>query len=142
MITNIIEQLRRDEGEVLHAYQDKYGYWTIGVGRLIDGGKGGSISKAESALLLTNDITSREKAITDALPWTTNLDPVRRAVLTNMAFNMGVDGLLEFHNTLAMIRAGQFDRAAGGLLNSKAARQDAPARYARLAEQLKTGEWQ
>jgi lysozyme len=48
MVANIAEQLRRDEGEVLHAYQDKYGYWTIGVGRLIDARKGGGISVEES----------------------------------------------------------------------------------------------
>jgi hypothetical protein len=60
-----------------------------------------------------------------ALPWTKNIDPVRRAVLTNMAFNMGVDGLLEFHNTLAAIQSARWDSAANGLLNSKAARQDA-----------------
>ena len=30
-------RLRLEEGEVLHAYQDSLGWWTIGVGHLIDG---------------------------------------------------------------------------------------------------------
>lgn len=141
MITNLIDQLRRDEGEVLHAYQDKYGYWTIGVGRLIDRRKGGGISAAESQLLLETDITACNAAISKDLPWAANLDPTRRAVLTNMAFNMGVDGLLEFSNTLAAIRAGRFDSAAAGMLNSKWARE-VPDRVQRLARQIVTGEWQ
>jgi GH24 family phage-related lysozyme (muramidase) len=33
---NIYKQLKRDEGEVLHAYKDSLGYWTIGIGILID----------------------------------------------------------------------------------------------------------
>ncbi len=45
---SITQQLRRDEGEVLHAYQDSLGYWTIGIGVLIDKRKGGGITKAES----------------------------------------------------------------------------------------------
>ena len=40
-LTKTVEQLRRNEGEVLHAYQDHLGFWTIGVGRLIDKRKGG-----------------------------------------------------------------------------------------------------
>lgn len=141
-VTNISEQLRRDEGEVLHAYQDKYGYWTIGVGRLIDKTKGGSISRSESEMLLANDIASRELAITKALPWSLNIDPVRRAVLTNMAFNMGVEGLLEFRNTLAVLRDGNYFGAAKMMLESKWARVDVPERARRLAEQMKSGEWQ
>ena len=31
-MTKIYNQLKRDEGEILHAYQDHLGYWTIGVG--------------------------------------------------------------------------------------------------------------
>lgn len=39
--TKLTAQLRRDEGEKLYAYQDTLGYWTIGIGRLIDRRRGG-----------------------------------------------------------------------------------------------------
>lgn len=142
MIENLIQQLRRDEDEVLHAYQDKYGYWTIGVGRLIDARKGGSISKEESSILLAHDISERELAVVKNLPWVMNLDPIRRAVLTNVAFNVGTGGLMQFHRALTALRAGQFADAATELLNSKAAKVDAPERYKRLAQQIISGEWQ
>jgi lysozyme len=45
---NVIEQLTREEGKRRSAYQDHLGYWTIGVGRLIDARKGGGLSDEES----------------------------------------------------------------------------------------------
>lgn len=141
MITDIKSQLRRDEGEILHAYADHLGYLTIGVGRLIDDRKGGGITLAESALLLENDVSKREASLRKYLPWFDALDPVRRGALLNMSFQMGVDGLLAFKNTLEMIRKGDYAGAAKGMLVSKWAEQT-PERAHRLAEQMKTGVWQ
>ena len=52
----LLEELSRDEGTVLQAYQDSLGYWTIGTGRLIDKRRGGGITKAEADYLLANDV--------------------------------------------------------------------------------------
>ena len=41
---NLPAKLRREEGSRPHAYQDHLGFWTIGVGRLIDVRKGGGLS--------------------------------------------------------------------------------------------------
>ena len=57
-----------------------------------------------------------------------------------MAFQMGVDGLLGFKNTLAMIQAGKYTEAANGMMNSKWAKQT-PSRAQRHAEQMRTGKW-
>ena len=54
--------LRRDEGRVRHAYQDHLGYWTIGVGRLIDQRKGGGLSEDEIDYLLTEANTLMPEA--------------------------------------------------------------------------------
>jgi lysozyme len=62
-------------------------------------------------------------------------------VLVNMGFNMGVTGLLQFHNTLHYIENHQWEQAAEGMLNSAWARQ-VHARATRLAEQMLTGEHQ
>lgn len=138
---SLTQQLRRDEGEVLHAYQDHLGYWTIGIGRLIDQRKGGGISAEESAYLLANDIAVRIAALRQKLDWFDELDEARQGVLVNMAFQMGVEGLLGFRNTLAMVRAGDYAGAASGMLSSLWANQT-PERAKRLAEQMRTGEWQ
>ena len=140
-LNKIEAQLRRDEGEKLSAYQDHLGYWTIGVGRLIDARKGGGLTREESTYLLQNDIMSKTKELNSKLSWISTLDPVRHAVLVNMAFQMGVEGLLKFRNTLAMIKAGQYADAASGMLESLWAQQT-PARAQRLSTQMRTGVWQ
>lgn len=141
MRENIIRSLRGEEGEVLHEYKDHLGYSTIGVGRLIDKRKGGGITEEESAYLLNNDVTKIVEQLDKRLSWWKKLDDARKGVLVNMAFQMGVDGLLGFKNTLKMIESGQYEAAARGMLQSKWALQT-PSRAKRMAEQMRTGIWQ
>ena len=141
MNARIIEQLRRDEGEVLTAYEDSLGYLTLGVGRLIDKRKGGGITREESAYLLNNDIGRVDAELRSRLPWFGALDEVRQASLINMGFQLGVSGLLEFTRSLACIRDGRYAEAETHLLASKWAQQT-PARAKRVAHQIFTGEWQ
>lgn len=140
MINDLTRLLRGDEGEVLHEYKDHLGYSTIGVGRLIDKRKGGGITKEESAMLLSNDIAKVSGQLDRRIPWWSTLSDARKGVLAAMAFQMGVDGLLGFKNTLAMVEAGNYDGAAKGMLNSLWARQT-PERAKRMSEQMRTGEW-
>ena len=136
----ITRLLRGEEGEVLYAYNDHLGYATIGVGRLIDKRKGGGITAEESAYLLKNDIQKRIAILEQKLPWIKTLDDARRGVLLSMAFQMGIDGLLGFKNTLAMIQSGEYAEAAKGMMNSKWAKQT-PERAQRHAQQMQTGQW-
>ena len=137
----LLKQLRRDEGEVLSAYQDHLGYWTIGVGRLIDKRKGGGLTAEESAFLLNNDVDTRTKALEAAFPWFNGMNDARKGVLVNMSFQMGVEGLKAFKNTMSSVASGLYEKAAGQMLQSLWATQT-PERAQRLATQLKTGEWQ
>ncbi len=138
-MTAMVAELRRDEGEVLHAYEDHLGYLTIGVGRLIDKAKSGGISKEESAFLLANDIAWFMSELDTRLPWWRTLDGVRQRVLLNMAFNMGVEGLLKFTTTLKAVKEGRWDDAASGMIASKWAGQ-VGMRAVRLAKMMRTGE--
>lgn len=138
---NLNEQLRQEEGSVPHAYQDHLGYWTIGVGRLIDKRKGGGLSPDEIDYLLANDITAKSREVFAALPWARNLNEARQAVLIGMAFQMGTIGLLGFKNTLAHVEASRWTQAATGMLSSKWAQQT-PGRAVRMARQMETGQWQ
>jgi len=141
MKKEITKQLRRDEGEVLHAYQDHLGYWTIGIGILIDKRKGGGLRPEESEFIFLNRLKLKEEEVEKRIPWVKDLDDARKGVLINMAFQMGVDGLLGFKNTLATIKSGDYAKASGEMLNSLWARQT-PARAQRLSKQMLTGEWQ
>lgn len=144
-------ELIRDEGERLKSYKDSLGYWTIGVGHLIDPvmganpapfgvdlRNGGVITEVQSAQLLDRDVAEKERELDAALPWWRELDEVRQRVLLNMAFNLGIKGLLAFKNTLAMVRAKNYAGAASGMLASKWASQ-VKGRADRLAAMMRTG---
>ena len=139
---NLEKQLRGDEGVNSCAYTDSLGYWTIGVGRLVDARKpGGGLRPDEISYLLNNDIADRVSALTAQLPWFTGLDEARQGVLLNMSFQLGTVGLLAFKTTLGNVQTGDYDTAASNMMLSKWATQT-PERAARLANQMKTGIWQ
>ena len=134
-------QLKRDEGEKLHAYQDTLGFWTIGIGILIDQRKGGGLRPEESEFIFRNRLKLLDEELARVLPWLSKLDPARRGVLINMAYQMGVIGLLGFKTTLALVSAGKYQEAAAQMLQSKWAKQT-PARAQRLSNQMESGDWQ
>lgn len=135
----IEDDLIRDEGFVPHAYQDSLGFWTIGVGRLIDRRKGGKLSEEECRYLLANDIRRTAEDLDRELAWWRSLSPARQRVMLNMCFNLGITGLGKFKNTLAAIEAGRFEDASRGMLASKWAKQ-VGARATRLADLMRAGE--
>ena len=142
MESELIRQLKRDEGTRATAYTDSMGWLTIGVGRLIDSRKpGAGLRPDEIDYLLHNDIADRVQALTKALPWFAKLDQARQGVLINMAFQLGMDGLLAFRQTLGLVRDGKYAEAAVQMLKSKWATTQTPERAKRLAEQMRTGEW-
>jgi lysozyme len=140
-VMDLKQQLIRDEGSVSHAYEDSLGFLTIGVGRLIDSRRGGGLAPDEIEYLLTNDIIQKTAQVLEALPWAKELSEPRLGVLINMAFQLGIDGLLRFHRMLGSVEDGQYSEAVMEMLDSLWAQQT-PKRSARLAKQMLTGEWQ
>lgn len=135
---DFLKQLIRHEGLVPYAYQDSLGFWTIGVGTLIDKRKGGKLFPEEIEFILDNRVRKLATELLAAIPWMKQLDKVRQYVLLNMAFNLGVGGLLKFKNTLEMIRTGNYAGAAKGMLNSLWAKQ-VKGRAVELAKMMETG---
>lgn len=140
----LVAQLKIDEGLRLTSYMDTVGVWTVGYGHAhVAPGTVWTHEQAEAQLL--KDVAVHNAELELELRWVVNLDPVRRRVLQNMAFNLGVGnaargtGLLGFKNTLEFVRTGQFAKAAAGMRASKWARQ-VGARAERLAKQMETGQ--
>jgi len=141
MLSKGVEQIKRHEGLVLNAYQDHLGYWTIGYGRLIDKRKGGGISQQEAEYLLQNDINGVIQALERQISFWNRLNEPRKAVLMNMAFQMGVGGLMKFKRTLSLIELDEFTEAADNMMTSLWAKQT-PKRAQEMANQMRTGKWQ
>ncbi|MGH8519859.1 MAG: glycoside hydrolase family protein [Gammaproteobacteria bacterium] len=130
MSETIYEMLMRHEGVKGKPYRDTRGRLTIGVGRnLEDTG----ISESEAFNLLHADVHRARRGLDKYLPWwSAEPDPVR-IVLQNMAFQLGVKGLLEFDQTLAALRRRDYPAAAKHMLDSLWAKQT-PKRAQELAE--------
>jgi lysozyme len=147
----LLDDLRRFEGLRLSPYLDTEGVPTIGYGHtgpeITMAHPGITAARAEELLRL--DVAKHDRLLFAALPWVERLDPARRMVMRNLAFNMGVGwpptrdrkgrGLRSFVNTLAAIQAGQWDKAADGLLASKWAKQVGPTRSGYLASIMRSG---
>lgn len=145
MIDNIRDLLIRHEGIVPHAYQDSLGYWTIGVGHLIDKRLGGSLPKSIIMALLDLDITEATNDLESRLGWFANLNDVRRAVLVDMRFNLGpepfdYDGFKDWPIFLKQVEEGRYAEAAANMKSTLWARQVGPRAH-RLAKMMEVGEW-
>lgn len=128
-------QLRIDEGVIPKPYTDTEGVLTIGIGRNLQD-KG--LRPDEMALMLENDIADAERDARVLFPSFDSLSINRRAVLVNMAFNLGRDRLAGFKNFRAAVEAGDYKRAADEMLDSKWARQ-VGLRAMRLSQQMREG---
>lgn len=135
--TKLAEQLKKHEGVKLKPYTDTVGKLTLGIGRNLED-KG--ITEQEALFMLNNDVDYFYGKLSKRLPWLLNLDDVRQNVLVNMAFNLGVGGLLTFKNMLRLVSIGHYQEGAEEMLNSKWAEQ-VGYRANELAEQMRTGEF-
>jgi len=129
----VAEQLLVDEGLRLKPYRCTAGRLTIGVGRNLEGR---GITESEALLLLDNDIADFWGQLGLRLAWVEKSPEAVQEALLNMAFNLGVSGLLGFKETLALMKTEQYAKAAAAMLASTWAQQ-VGARAERLAGQVR-----
>ena len=135
----LIEMIKHHEGVVPHAYADSRGYWTIGVGRLIDQELGGGLSEDEIDYLLANDL-KRCKAEADTYPWFADLNEPRQAVVISLLFNLGKPRWDLFVRAQSRLAEGAYAECAAELLDSKWAAQ-VGKRAEDMAAMMISGEW-
>ena len=121
-------------------YTDSRGFLSIGNGRCLDR-KG--LSTDEARMLFHSDIAD---AIEDAHHVCSIYDQLsrpRQLVLISMAYNLGREGLEHWPRFLGAIHREDWEDAADELLESKAAREQAPVRYKQLAKMMRenVSEW-
>lgn len=139
-IDTLNKQLRIDEGNVLRVYKDSEGLDTIGIGRCLETKgltpeeceylkidpvnyieflKVHGITQSQADYLLSNDMGYFSTELYNHVVWFKTLHETVKIVLINMAFNLGVNGLLGFHTTLGLIQSGNYIEASKQMLNSK-----------------------
>lgn len=128
-------QLPTDEGYRKKPYRDTVGKLTIGIGRNLDDV---GVNDGEIQLMLDNDIERAVIVASRVVPTFETLSDMRKAVVCNMAFNMGERVFGGFHDTLQAIAEERWDDAADHMLQSRWASQ-VGARAARLAQAMRDG---
>lgn len=132
----LAEQLKKHEGLRLNPYTDTVGKLTLGIGRNLED-KG--ITEQEALFMLNNDVDYFYSKLCQRINWMKTLGDARQNVLVNMAFNLGIAGLMSFKKMLLACEHGNFKIAATEMLNSKWAEQ-VGYRANELAEQMRTGQ--
>ena len=144
------ELLKFHEGEKLCAYQDSLGFWTIGVGHLLPRPKspewrGYCITQAESNRLFNDDWHYHISLVAQYATWAMKFDEVRRYVIIDMTFNLGIepfdgDGIRDWPIFVRQLKAKDWAAAARNMRSTLWARQ-VKGRAERLARMIETGQW-
>lgn len=152
-IDETIQRLVLHEGVRLKPYKCRKGYLTIGVGRNLEtnpltnaeeqvcGDYMHGITKNAAFYLLRNDIKRVETECKKRIAIWESLDDERQYALLDMAFNIGIHGLLQFKKMLSFLGVGNYRQAAEECLNSKYAK-DVGQRAVRIANTIKTGRFE
>jgi lysozyme len=112
----LINRLKKSEGFRQFPYVDTTGNLTIGFGRNL---RANGISMDEASYLLEDDMRIAEAAVWKYFPDFGSLNEARKSVIVDMAFNMGIQGLLGFKHMISAIKAKDFAAASNSMLNSK-----------------------
>ena len=96
------------------------------------------ITQAQADYLFDNDVADAIKDAQAACPAFHALSDLRQEVIISMAYNLGRVGLGKFRRMHAALDIQDYDEAAKQMLDSAAAKHQAPARYKRLAEAMRT----
>jgi lysozyme len=140
---NAIVSLKAHEGFRALVYDDATGK-PIGPGSVVVGhptiGFGWALDKtpmtrAHGAWHLEASLTERVELLHERRPWLAGTNPDVLAVLYELTYNLGVDGLLGFPKLMAAVRTNDRAAAARELLDSDAGRM-LPDRYGVLAARL------
>lgn len=104
-----------EEGKRSHPYMDTVGKITIGVGRnLTDNG----LRDDEIDLMLDNDMHDAEIDARVLFQSFDSLSDARKAVLVDMAFNLGRQRLAGFGRFRSAVEMGEYEQAADDMLES------------------------
>jgi lysozyme len=116
-------------------YTDSTGNLTVGIGRnLITRG----ISNTEAFYLLDDDIMYFSDKLNHFMPFFHTMNENRQIALIDMAFNLGIQGILNFTNMILALESHDYERAAREMLDSKWADQ-VGERATTLANIVRTG---
>jgi len=126
MNNKLREILKFHEGLRLKPYLCTAGRWTIGYGHNLEAhneASPSSITIEQAERYLDQDMASAEKQCAAKFPFYSRISDVRKAVLIDMCFNMGINGIAGFKMMVAALTDGKYPDAAIEMMDSKWSKQ-------------------
>lgn len=131
----VTTQLRDHEGFSSKPYMDTQGFITIGYGWNLT-----ARGLPQHMLDELFEIAKKDSlAHCEKLSFFAELNPIRKAVVINMMYNLGPAGFSKFVRFQRALRMKDYHTAGNEILNSRGAVQTG-ARYRQLAEMMYTGQ--
>jgi len=131
---DLIISIKEHEGFVAKPYKDHLGFLTIGFGTLIENG----ITREEAHALLVIRLKRFAKELMDEKSIIIDLSQERQDVLIEMAYQLGVRGVLKFKKMWLAIEKFDFDTASREMIDSKWAKQT-PNRAFQASKRMSVG---
>lgn len=147
MNIDVYKMLAYDEGIRLNAYRDTMGILTVGIGHNLESDPAGEILKRhlnvgdkiteiECQKLFNRDKTHVYHDLDENIKDWSKYAVKYQFILVNMCFNMGINRLLKWANTISAMRRDDHEAVIAGIMNSRYAKQ-VPNRAKRLCELAK-----
>ncbi|GAB6045085.1 lysozyme [Caminibacter profundus] len=128
---SLIETIKKHEGFRGMPYKDSLGIPTIGYGTKLP------ITEEEAEMLLQHRLDKKILELSDREPFYLELPQKAQEVIANMAYQMGVNGVLRFKKMWKALKNGDYKKAADEMLDSRWAKQT-PNRARELAEIMRS----
>lgn len=132
---DLLDSIKEHEGFSPTAYKDSRGFDTIGYGTRVTEIE---VDEATAEAWLIREVEEKEARLKHVNGWH-RMDLFRRDIILEMAYQMGVGGVLRFRRMWDAIRDQDWDRAADEMLDSRWARTQTPRRAGRLALRMRAG---
>ena len=92
--------------------------WTVGIGYTKGVTVDSTMEQKQAEKITEGHVAELDGALHKAIPWYAEASFVTKTVLINMAYNMGLNGLLQFRNTLAYMGTKEWNKAARNMERS------------------------
>jgi len=142
-IDQLRDTLKIDEGVKYEIYNDHLGYPTFGIGHLVvesdeEHGKpvGTPVTEDRVNSVFEKDVAIMIDEARKIFPNLDELPEEAQQVIVNMTFNMGRPRLSQFKKFIAGVNAGDWNKAAVEMMDSRWAKQ-VGARAERLRDRIK-----
>ncbi|MEA1892661.1 MAG: glycoside hydrolase family protein [Campylobacterota bacterium] len=129
---SLLENIKISEGFRSKVYQDSLGFDTIGYGTKLP------LSEYEAELILVSRLESKKKELINRKPLVLELNQSVQDALFEMAYQLGVHGLLKFKKMWEALDNTDYRTAKKEALDSRWSKQT-PNRAARIAKIIGEG---